>query len=45
MKQKYKELRGLVIGCGSIGERHIHNLKKIGIKELGIFDINQKRLT
>jgi predicted dehydrogenase len=45
MKQKYKKLRGLVIGCGSIGERHIHNLKKIGIKELGIFDINQKRLT
>ena len=45
MKQKYEKLRGLVIGCGSIGERHIHNLKKIGIKELGIFDINQKRLT
>lgn len=45
MKQDYRKLRGIVIGCGSIGERHIHNLKKIGIKELGIFDINQKRVT
>ncbi len=45
MKRKYEKLRGLVIGCGSIGERHIHNLKKIGIKELGIFDVNKKRLT
>jgi predicted dehydrogenase len=44
MNQKYKKLRGLVIGCGSIGERHIHNLKKIGIKELGIFDTDQKRI-
>ncbi len=44
MNQNCKKLRGIVIGCGSIGERHIHNLKKIGIKELGIFDINQKRL-
>ena len=45
MKQNYKKLRGIVIGCGSIGERHVYNLKKIGIKELGIFDINKKRLT
>jgi predicted dehydrogenase len=44
MNQNCKKLRGIVIGCGSIGERHIHNLKKIGIKELGIFDINKKRL-
>lgn len=38
-----KNLKGLVIGCGSIGERHIYNLKKQEIKEVGIFDISKKK--
>ena len=37
------EYRGLVIGCGSIGERHIHNLQKIGIKDIGVYDVDKKR--
>lgn len=38
------KLRGLVIGVGSIGERHLHNLRKIGIKEIGIYDNDKNRL-
>ena len=44
MKNNYKNLRGLIIGCGSIGERHLHNIKKIGIKDIGILDINKIRV-
>ena len=43
MKQDVKSLKGLVIGCGSIGQRHIYNLKKIGIENLAVFDIDRKR--
>lgn len=39
-----KDLSGLVIGCGSIGERHLYNLKKNGIKEIRVFDEDKKRL-
>lgn len=42
MKQDVKSLKGLVIGCGSIGQRHIYNLKKIGIDNLAVFDIDKK---
>ena len=34
----------LVIGCGSIGERHIHNLKKMGMKNIAVFDIDKSRV-
>ena len=44
MKNNYNNLRGLIIGCGSIGERHLHNIKKIGIKDIGILDINKTRV-
>jgi len=38
-----KKYRGLVIGCGSIGERHIHNLQKIGIKDIQAYDMDKKK--
>src|SRR5690349_13320497 len=44
MNEFNKKLKGLIIGGGSIGERHLHNLKKIGIDNLSIFDENQKRV-
>ncbi len=34
----------LAIGCGSIGKRHITNLKELGVKNLVICDTNEKRL-
>lgn len=34
----------LIVGCGSIGRRHLANLKKIGIKDLIICDTNKTRL-
>jgi len=40
----YKHLSGLIIGCGSIGERHLYNLKKIGIKKIAVFDTDKKKL-
>ena len=39
-----RKLSGLVIGCGSIGERHLFNLKKNGIKKIGVFDTDKDRL-
>jgi predicted dehydrogenase len=37
-------MRGLIIGCGSIGERHLFNLKKLGIKDLGIYDADNQKM-
>ena len=34
LKQRYRVDKALIIGCGSIGQRHIKNLKKIGIKHI-----------
>ena len=34
LKKKQNVLNVLVIGCGSIGQRHIKNLKNIGIKSI-----------
>ena len=34
----------LVIGSGSIGQRHIKNLKSLGIKDIQVFDSNKKLL-
>lgn len=34
----------LIIGCGSIGERHLFNLKKLGIKDIAVYDINREKL-
>lgn len=35
----------LVIGCGSIGERHIRNLKSIQAGEISAYDVNLERLS
>lgn len=34
----------LIIGGGSIGQRHLKNLRKFGIKEIGVVDVKEKRL-
>lgn len=38
-----QRLRFLVIGCGSIGRRHIKNLTNLGAVEILVFDIRQDR--
>jgi len=43
LKNFVSKLNLLVIGCGSIGERHIYNLKKMGVKKLAICDIDKQR--
>lgn len=35
--------RFLVIGCGSIGKRHLGNLQQIGIKDIIAFDVREDR--
>lgn len=42
MKKNFK-LKGLIIGFGSIGQRHFHNLNKLGI-ELVVCDVNKSQL-
>jgi predicted dehydrogenase len=37
-------MKVLIIGCGSIGSRHISNLRKLGVKEIIASDINKNRL-
>ncbi len=34
LKSRYEVKRAAVIGCGSIGQRHIRNLQKLGISEI-----------
>lgn len=36
--------RILIIGAGSIGNRHLKNLTMLGISELGILDLNKQKL-
>jgi ketol-acid reductoisomerase len=31
MKKNIKNLSGVIIGCGSIGKRHLNNLKILGL--------------
>jgi len=38
------ELKILVIGCGSIGERHIRNLQALNLAEITVCDLNSERL-
>ncbi|OLC36860.1 MAG: hypothetical protein AUH84_00470 [Thaumarchaeota archaeon 13_1_40CM_4_38_7] len=44
MKKSIKNLTGLVIGCGSIGERHLRNLKKIGVRKILVYDKDHRVL-
>ncbi|MFH1890132.1 MAG: Gfo/Idh/MocA family oxidoreductase [Candidatus Kuenenbacteria bacterium] len=37
-----KNIKILIIGFGSIGQRHYHNLKKLGYKNLWLYDLNKK---
>ena len=37
-----KKSKILIIGFGSIGQRHYKNLKKLGYKNLYVFDTNKK---
>jgi len=39
-----KALKFLVIGCGSIGERHIKNLLALGVKNIIAYDPNRERM-
>ena len=36
-------MRGLVVGCGSIGRRHAQNLKFLGISDLGVVESDPER--
>lgn len=38
-----KEMRVLVVGCGSIGRRHIQNLVALGVGKVGACDINKSK--
>lgn len=37
-------MKGLVIGCGSIGTRHLHNLKILGFNNVSICDTDRKKV-
>ncbi len=37
-------MKCLVVGCGSIGERHIRNLQKLSVDEILVCDTNSERL-
>jgi len=43
-KQMRSSMRIIVLGCGSIGKRHIRNLLSIGAGEIVVCDINEKKL-
>lgn len=34
----------LVLGCGSIGRRHLHNLKTLGVENLMVYDPNFEKM-
>lgn len=40
---KIDRMKFLIIGCGSIGSRHAQNLKKLGIKDIILCDLNIKQ--
>lgn len=44
MKNKFCNLKGLIVGCGSIGTRHLHNLKSLGFYNIAIYDANKQTL-
>jgi predicted dehydrogenase len=44
MKNKDNDLNGLIIGCGSIGTRHLHNLKSLGFSNIAIYDEDKQKV-
>ena len=38
-----KEIKILIIGFGSIGQRHYRNLQKLGLKEVYVYDVDKKQ--
>ncbi|HWZ83140.1 MAG TPA: Gfo/Idh/MocA family oxidoreductase [Terriglobales bacterium] len=36
-------MKGLVVGCGSIGHRHLRNLKSLGVSDLGFVESDRER--
>lgn len=44
MKNKDHDMNGLIIGCGSIGSRHLHNLKTLGFSNIAIFDEDKQKV-
>lgn len=42
-KKKFHDISCLVVGLGSIGTRHAHNLKKLKIKNISLFDQDYKK--
>lgn len=36
-------MRGLVVGCGSIGKRHLQNLRVLGVSDLGVVESDNER--
>jgi predicted dehydrogenase len=44
MKNKSFDLNALIVGCGSIGTRHLHNLKSLGLSNIAIYDENKTKL-
>lgn len=43
MKNKDHDMKGLIVGCGSIGERHLHNLKTLGFSDIVICDEDKQK--
>ena len=44
MKNKNHDMKGLIIGCGSIGSRHLHNLKTLGFSNVAICDEDKQKV-
>jgi predicted dehydrogenase len=38
-------MRFLIVGCGSIGERHIRNIKSLSLADIIVHDVNSERLS
>ncbi|MBU1131473.1 Gfo/Idh/MocA family oxidoreductase [Patescibacteria group bacterium] len=40
-----KKSKILIVGLGSIGQRHYNNLIKLGYKDITVFDVDEKKIT
>jgi predicted dehydrogenase len=40
----FDQFSGLVVGCGSIGTRHVENLQELGVGDLTVFDKSDERM-